>query len=117
MLQIKNNVVYLTKGDTAYLEISLVNDAGEPYEMFEGDKLTLTVKPMASDTAQELFHVESTSTTLYIRPEDTSSISAGKYSFDVQLTRHDGGIFTVIGAEPGQGAKLDNFILMPEVTR
>ena len=46
MLQINNgNGIFLTRGDSAHLEVRIVNDVtGEEYDMQPGDTLILTVR-------------------------------------------------------------------------
>lgn len=44
MLRIEDGNIYLTKGDTAYLQVDVTFDDGTAYEPFKGDTITLSVK-------------------------------------------------------------------------
>lgn len=110
MLYVNNaGVIRLTRGDTARLTVSVVNDInGQPYEIASTDILYLTVRKKVKDPnycfqkkliGSNLFHIE---------PEDTEELDFGNYVYDVQLTRENGDIYTVI--EPTR------FEVMTEVT-
>ena len=95
MLIIKNNRIYLTRGDTATLKIDLENQDGKVVKLEPEDILTLTVKKLASDI-NPLIQLTADSTGQFaIDPEDTSGLNAGVYLYDVQLNRQ-GNIYTVI---------------------
>lgn len=121
MLMIEENVVYLTKGDDAVLEISLGTD-GEDYEMTESDVLTLTVREKPSTDYEALLTIDSNpgSNRLVILAKDTENVAVGRYSADVQLTTNDGKIITVWpqleGSSRYKVKNIKNFIIMPEVT-
>ena len=90
----------LTKGDTARLTVEIKDDNNYSYSCVTGDTLVLSVKQLMSDTT----YVFQKSVTDFINgniiaivPTDTSSLSAGTYYFDVQLTLADGDVYTVIG--------------------
>ena len=106
------NEIQLTRGDTAYLQVPLMNlgvDGEETeYTMAEDDILTLTVRVTADDSTI-CFQKSSIGTnTFRIMPEDTQDYSFGKYKYDVQLTKANGDVHTVI--EPAC------FKILPEVT-
>ena len=95
MLVIKSNRIYLTKGDTATLQIALETQDKKVVKLEPEDILTLTVKKLASDT-NPLIQLTADSTGQFaIGPEDTSGLNAGVYLYDVQLNRQ-GNIYTVI---------------------
>lgn len=93
----EQNEIELTRGDTAFLTVPIVNDlTGEEYIMEEDDTLTLTIKRSVTDktpTLQKTAHGENT---FHIRPEDTAGCDFAKYRYDVQLTRANGDVYTVI---------------------
>lgn len=104
-----DNTIRLTRGDTAYLEVPLVDEAsGETYTMRPGDKLTLSVKRNVKDEYCCFQKVVEGSNLFKILPEDTADCDFTKYKYDVQLDTADGDTFTVI--EPAC------FTIMPEVT-
>ena len=115
MLTIKNGKILLTKGDSAYIGIDLTDALGEDYEMKDGDKLTLTVRRSADALADVKLQATSDSTTIRLSPEQTGKLSAGNYSYDVQLDTAAGDRFTIVGAS-STSTSLNNFIILPEVT-
>lgn len=93
----ENGVIKLTRGDTAYLKVDIVNDlSGEPYEMDPNDTLTLTVKRTVKDTEICFQKTIKGSTEFKIEPEDTVHCSFAKYKYDVQLKRTNGDVHTVV---------------------
>lgn len=120
---IESDVVYLTKGDDAVLEVSSITAAdGEEYELRDTDVLTLTVRALPSDQSPVLIQIDSLpgSNRIVIGHADTAELTVGRYSADVQLTTADGKRFTVWPTIAGSGRyvikNFNNFIIMPEVT-
>ena len=113
MLYIKDNgEIQLTRGDTAYIEVSIDNTLAdgstEPYEVAANDTLTLSVKSSTDDTVYRFQKTIVGSNLFHIEPEDTRNCEFGKYKYDVQLTKASGDVYTVI--EPTY------FRVLPEVT-
>lgn len=104
-----NNTIKLTRGDTAYLEVPLVNKlTNEEYVMQPTDRLIFTVKRDIKDTTM-CFQKVAVGTNLFkILPEDTAGCDFAKYKYDVQFEGANGDVFTVI--EPAC------FTIMAEVT-
>ena len=115
MLTIKNGRILLTRGDSAYINVELTTSTGEVYEMHPRDTLTLTVRKLADDTSAVLLQTESDSTQLHLLPAQTKQLTAGKYSYDIQLSTASGDVYTVVGAAD-TNTSLSNFTILPEVT-
>lgn len=120
---IESDVIYLTKGDDAVLEVSSITAAdGSQYEMQTGDVLTLTVRALPSADSPALIQIDSLPgvNRIVLRHEDTAELNVGRYSADVQLTTAEGRRFTVWPTITGSGRyvvkNLNNFVIMPEVT-
>ena len=120
---IESDVIYLTKGDDAVLEVSSITaEDGSAYELQAADVLTLTVRALPSDQSPVLIQIDSLpgSNRIVIRHEDTAELAVGRYSADVQLTTADGKRYTVWPTIAGSGRyvvkSLNNFVIMPEVT-
>lgn len=97
MLEVsKNGDIKLTRGDTAYLTVSVnIKDYGEPYTVKTDDVLTLTVKQDYND--EPLIEKKITgTTTFHIEPKDTKELEFGIYVYDVQVTMANGDNFTII---------------------
>lgn len=98
MLRIgRENEIELTRGDTAYLTVPITDEAtGEAYIMDAADVLTLTVKRTALDAAAYIQKTVTGANVFHIDPMDTANMDFGRYRYDVQLTRANGDVHTVI---------------------
>ena len=115
MLTIKNGKIALTRGDSAYITVTLKAQDGARYTMQAGDKLALTVRKLAVDTSVVLLQSVSDTDTIKLTPEQTEKLVPGSYSYDIQLTTVAGDVFTVAGATSTNN-NLSNFVVLPEVT-
>ena len=120
---IENDVIYLTKGDDAVLEItSIATEGGAEYELQDTDVLTLTVRALPSAQSPALLQVDALpgSRRIVFGHADTAELTVGRYSADVQLTTAEGKRYTVWPTITGSGRyvvkNLNNFVIMPEVT-
>lgn len=123
---IKDGIPHIRRGDSGDLTVPITvqEDDGSPkvpYELQDGDELTLTIRERAESESPVLLQLHSITGTFIFDPADTTSIPAGKYSFDVQLTMADGSVHTLI---PKTGDKhyeketnWKNFCIEAEVTR
>lgn len=91
--------ITLTRGDTGFFEISLVNKNGEAYTPQEGDRLRFALgKSWGKDT---LFtkDIPLDTCTLEIEPNDTKNLDFKKYKYDIEFTDGYGHVSTVILGE------------------
>lgn len=92
-----NGTIRLTRGDTARLEITIVNSIdGDEYQLSAEDSLTLTIKKSVKDAEPLVKKELQGENVFHIKPEDTAELSFRKYFYDVQLTRANGDVYTVI---------------------
>ncbi len=110
MLYIKDDgAIRLTRGDTARLTVPITNQTNNSeYTMESGDILYFTVKKSARDDGFLFQKTSRGANAIHIKPEDTETLSFGKYKYDVQLTTASGDVYTVI--EPS------TFEVMEEIT-
>ena len=97
MLRIAYNKIYLTRGDTAYLEISITDESGNPYALVDGDKIIFRMKQSTNDKnliLEKEFNTEILR--LELTPEDTMSLKFGVYRYEVELVTGAGEHFTII---------------------
>lgn len=111
MFEIKNNIIKITKGDSATLNIDLKNNDGKPYIMSEGDTLTLTVKKDLKNPSY-LMKVVSNTTQMEFDREQTKNLVVGGLYYDIQLDTHDSKTYTVVGVTSNSF----NFFVYSEVT-
>ena len=76
--------------------------------MAADDTLTLTVKKTVHDHTYCFQKIFTGTNDISIDPSDTKNLRFGAYQYDVQLTKANGNVSTVI--EPA------TFMLLPEVT-
>lgn len=120
---IESDVIYLTKGDDAVLEVSsIATEGGAEYELQPEDELTLTVRALPSADSPALIQIDALpgSNRIVFSHADTADLDVGRYSADVQLTTAEGKRYTVWPTITGSGRyvvkNLNNFVIMPEVT-
>ena len=93
--------IKMTRGDTATIVFSAVDEEGTAYTPQAGDKLKFSVaKKVGATPIFEIPSVMESSAEdfwkITIEPDHTNSMKFGDYAFDVQLT-HDGEVDTIIG--------------------
>ena len=120
---IESDVIYLTKGDDAVLEIeSIAAQDGSEYALQDTDVLTLTVRALPSAQSPVLIQIDALpgSNRIVFSSDDTAELDVGRYSADVQLTTAEGRRYTIWPTIAGSGRyvakSFKNFIIMPEVT-
>lgn len=104
-----NNCIFLTRGDSATLNINVCNADGTAYTPTGTVKLYFSVKKSVNNTEYVLQKsITDLSESISIAPSDTTALDCGKYTYDVEL--HDGEkVYTIIPPTP--------FTLGTEVTQ
>ena len=117
MFKIEDDFIYLTRGDTAYITLELEDED----KFFVGDIVALSVKRNLTSESiyalhkEKIVDEESNTLVIKIKPEDTNDMSYGLYYYDIQLTRTNGDVFTII--TPDKDDLRANFKLLKEVTQ
>ena len=102
ILEIVNNQITLTKGDTAILNLTIYfPNMEEQYELMDGDIVTfsLTNKTECFGESKVVIKKDFEQNEIQLNPIDTKYLSCGKYEYDVQLTFKNGDVNTIIGPE------------------
>ena len=95
MVDVKDNDIRMTRGDTAILNLSIQNADGTPYEITSDDTILLTVKK--NKTAKAIIIQKAVADNrITITPKETESLEYGPYCYDVELRRTDGFVATII---------------------
>lgn len=111
MLNISGNNITITKGDTGYINLKIKSPDGTSYHPAEGDIVRCQVRE-TPDSEEVLIEGEITIThkiVWHIKPSDTNELDLGTYSWDAELEKENGDIFTFIPHS--------DFIVTEEVTR
>lgn len=108
MLNIKENNIYLTRGDDAEFELKLTTPEGEPYELQDGESAHFTMRkePIHAGSKPPLVHKEFVEGIASIDSIDTKYLKYGVYLYDVQVENVQGKVNTVA---------FGKFVLTPEV--
>lgn len=118
-----NEVINLTRGDDASIEVSLTLDDGTEYDMDSNDYLIFGVREAPTDDSPVLISIESDrgSNTIVFEHDDTNEMDIGTYSAEIQLMTSDGKRYTVWPKLTGNmrtgKSNRKNFVLMTEVVR
>lgn len=111
MLDIKNNVIHITKGDTAVFAVSLNDADGSEYYMVAGDRLIFSARKRIGGDV--LVSAESGTNEITLTEESSKRLEVGGCFYDVELRTAAGGVYTVTGPT---GSTTPNLIVYPEVT-
>lgn len=110
---IKGTAISMIRGDSESIQVNMKNSDGQAVPFIEGDTLHLTVRAdySSEDTivSKKITEFSGGVATIVILPVDTHSARIGKYIYDIQLTRADGTVTTII--------KPDTFEILGDVTR
>ncbi len=120
MLKIKKNNISITRGDSAYITIDIIDGSGNAIIPGDGDVVRCQVRDAVND-GNLLFEGEIIKNVVtqdeeetvqiiwHIKPQDTRSADMTKsYVYDVQIEFSNGDVFTFIEAA--------SFEIMDEVT-
>jgi hypothetical protein len=97
MLNVLGKKIYLTRGDTAYISVSLKDASGGDYVPVPEDKLYFRVKKSAIK-GELILEKEINIETLVLEliPEDTEKLEFETYCYEIELVTGQGQHFTVI---------------------
>ena len=97
MLNVIDNDIYLTRGDSAYLNIELKDESGNPYTPALGDKLYFRLKKnIFGETLLLVKEIPTDTLTLEILPSDTAKLDFSSYCYEIELITLQGQCFTVV---------------------
>ena len=97
--KVKNNTIYLTRGDTFKAQVTISNPDGSVYTPVEGDTIRFALKENVEDEECLILRdIPIDTMLLVINPEDTKGLEFGSYVYDVQLTKANGDVDTFITA-------------------
>lgn len=80
-----DNNITLTRGDTSQIDITILDQEGEPYTLRAGEQLVLTVKKNYL-TDEVLIEKILTEPSFSFLTNDTKDLSFGIYKYDIYLT-------------------------------
>ena len=102
----------MTRGDTESVDVYCINESSVLIPLVYGDIVYFTVKESVDDEDEIIQKIVSSfaegKASITIEPEDTDKLSYGTYVYDVQITKADGTVKTIIAPS--------EFVIGPEVT-
>lgn len=101
MVEIKGTTITMIKGDSVIIKISITDSDGNEYTPESGDRIRFAMKRNYTDAVPLLvIEIPIDTMELVINPEDTKELEAGlskgRYKYDIELTKEDGTVDTVI---------------------
>jgi hypothetical protein len=99
MLTIKGNQIFLTRGDTMFIKLSLEKEDGTDYVPTEADRIYFRLKKYAT-YPDILIEKQLAGMILELTPNDTIHLNFGTYRYEIELVTGDGRHYTVISDEP-----------------
>ena len=110
MLVVTGNQIFLTRGDTLILTLSLSNHDGSEYVPAAGDSIFFRLKKFA--TYPDLLiekEIPTSSMILQLNPADTEGLAFGDYHYEIEVVTAEGMHDTVIADELFTiGKEIDN---------
>lgn len=94
MLTISNKNIFLTRGDTAKIALSITSAGSAAYDSTK-DRVVLTVKKSTTDK-EKILQKTAVNDVITISHADTRNLEYGDYVYDIQLTTAAGDVYTVI---------------------
>jgi hypothetical protein len=96
----KDNNITMTRGDTAVIDISVVNlDSNTPYLITAQDTVMFTIRefPKRNATDDEfILQVEAPLGKLTLNPDDTKDVAYITYHYDIQITLANLKVYTIV---------------------
>lgn len=96
MFKVKNNKIYLVRGDTFRATVNM-KLGSEAYVPQEGDYIRFALKKNYSDATPLLVkEIPNDTLILELAPEDTKPLAFGSYHYDIEITFANGDVDTFI---------------------
>lgn len=94
---VKGKSISLTRGDTFYCKLDILQLDDTPYEPQPGDSIRFAVKRQISDPEPVILkQIPIETMVLKIEPDDTKDLAFGNYVYDMELTKANGDVDTFI---------------------
>lgn len=95
MLKVDGNKIWLTRGDSATLKLTVYDSSGAEYD-YSQDTVKFTVKRSWAESDALITKTVNADGEIVLDAEDTADLPAGRYVYDVQITSDNGAVDTVI---------------------
>lgn len=99
-MRVSGTDIYMIRGDTEAIKVTLRDVNGVKVDLLEGDTIYFTVKTSALTTEITLQKIVTEfidgEAHITIHPEDTKELSMKSYRYDIQLTTKSGTVKTIV---------------------
>ena len=101
MVNIKKNIITMTRGDTLRTTVQVFNVNGEEYIPSENDTIRFALKKTFDDEVPLIIkEIPYDTMELHILPEDTKELEQpSEYVYDIQITLSNGDVCTFISSK------------------
>lgn len=99
MMMVKGNQIFLTRGDSLFIKLSLEKEDGSDYIPSDSDKIYFRLKKYATST-DILIEKQIINMILELTPDDTKKLDFGTYRYEIELVTGDDRHYTIIADEP-----------------
>lgn len=97
MIEVDDNVISLTRGDSAAFVLDLEDENGDPYVPNPGDVIRFAMsKTYGVDEPLIRKEVDHETMQVELEPEDTKHLAFGNYVYDIELTDESGHVTTIL---------------------
>lgn len=98
MFSINENTyeMILTRGDTLYLDVSVVYEDGTDYQLHNGDRIYFRMGGGANLTKELSIDTTNNIATLKLEPEDTKPLKFTTYKYEFELVAENGDHSTIV---------------------
>lgn len=86
MLDIINEKIFLTRGDTATITLEVTDETGDPYSPVEDDVFIFTLKRDYMNNEKLLTKTFDENMSISFSSDDTKNLNFGTYCYDVKRT-------------------------------
>lgn len=107
MLKIEGNNIFLTRGDSAVIDLTIYDEEGNIYTPKQNDVIVFSVKTNVNNVEYKLRKTFE-NLQLVITPQESSRFNFGEYLFDIRLINETltdtficDGVFTIGGGTNG----------------
>ena len=92
--------ISMIRGDTEFIRVSVQKPSGEKVPLVDGDRIFFTIKVSSLEDGKLLQKIvkdfEDGDALIRIDSEDTKHLDFGQYFYDIQLSRPNGDVKTIV---------------------
>ena len=99
-MKIKGTNISMTRGDSEAIKVTVKDTLGNVIPLVTGDTIYFTVREYVMSTTKVIEKIvtefDDGEALITINPQDTGNLKFTSYVYDIQLTKEDGSVKTII---------------------